>query len=444
MGSEWRQLLNSEKSICLIANQPHLFGHIIGMDKLDKVHTEWIRYAWDSNEPRALQAFRGGYKTTSICTLGAIRWLLFNPNERIALVRKHFGNAAEVVNAVAAAMDLPQTQEVFKYRNGDYARFKVRRDGYLTFSFKKTVTPEPSVLALGIDGEFTGKHFDKILSDDFVTLKDRISRAERRNTKLKVMELATNIIDPGKGSSWIGTPWHRNDAWKVVRSLCPIAKYPVGKYGYIIGNEEIEKKRKKITPALFAANYDLELIADKSLLFQDPVYSKGWDYNVRGVMAHIDAAYDGTHYCAMTIASPLRGSGDETYYQAVGFAYPGNIQDWYSEIDRLCKKYHVSYLYEETNADKGMSARDLSARGIRMKTYGEGQNKHLKISTCLYKVWRYIEWAPETDDEYMAQVIDYREGSQPDDAPDSAASLFREAFSKSVKLTDEQRNILYG
>jgi hypothetical protein len=39
-----------------------------------------------------------------------------------------------------------------------------------------------------------------------------------------------------------------------------------------------------------------------------------------------------------------------------------------------------------------------------------------------------LEWAPDTDEEYMNQILDYREGSEPDDAPDSAASLFTEGF----------------
>jgi hypothetical protein len=64
-----------------------------------------------------------------------------------------------------------------------------------------------------------------------------------------------------------------------------------------------------------------------------------------------------------------------------------------------------------------------------VKDYTERMNKHLKISTHLYNVWPYLEWDPDTDGEYMLQVTDYREGSMPDDAPDSAASLFREAFS---------------
>jgi hypothetical protein len=57
-------------------------------------------------------------------------------------------------------------------------------------------------------------------------------------------------------------------------------------------------------------------------------------------------------------------------------------------------------------------------------------NKHLKISTSLYNTWPFLEWDPETDEEYMLQITDYREGATPDDAPDSAASLFREGFPK--------------
>jgi hypothetical protein len=90
----------------------------------------------------------------------------------------------------------------------------------------------------------------------------------------------------------------------------------------------------------------------------------------------------------------------------------------------------TSYFAHQYNPDKGYTADKLSANGLRVKRYSENQNKHLKISTYLFEVWRRLEWAPETDDEYMNQVMDYRERSEPDDAPDSAASLFKEAFSK--------------
>jgi len=42
--------------------------------------------------------------------------------------------------------------------------------------------------------------------------------------------------------------------------------------------------------------------------------------------------------------------------------------------------------------------------------------------------WAEIIWDSETDDEYMGQIVDWQEGAEPDDAPDSAASLLREHF----------------
>jgi hypothetical protein len=425
--NDWRTLLHSDKIVRLVAEQPHIIGHIIGKTKLLPIHSEWIRYIWDTNERRALQAFRGGYKTTSICTVGAIRWLFFHPNDRIAIIRKHVGHSSDVVNMIAQAMEYPEVQEIFKYRFGEYPKAKIMRNGALQYTFKKTSTPEPSVLALGLDGDITGKHFDKIIADDFVTLRDRVSKAERRNTKMVLMEIQANIIDPGKGVGYIGTPWHREDAWKYVNSLCPVAKYPIDEFNFI-GKEEIAKKKKMTTPSLFAANYHLKHIADESLLFANPLWPRRWDHAIRESMAQLDTAFDGDHYCALTIAAPTKKEGKNQWYQAVGFAYPGNVEDWESTIDRLCKKYRVKYIYVETNADKGASAKRLAARGLRVKPYTEGMNKHIKIGTYLYAVWPYVEWAEETDEEYMSQVTEYKEGITPDDAPDSAASLFREAF----------------
>ena len=431
MSNDWRSLLGSEKALEIVAKRPHILGNIIGKTKLQPIHSEWIRYVWDTNERRALMAYRGSYKTTSICNVGAIRWMLFHPNDRIAIIRKHVGKAAEVVNTIAQAMEYGEVQEIFKYRYGEYAKAKIMRNGALQYTFKKTATPEPSILALGIDGDITGQHFDKIIADDFVTLRDRYSRAERRNTKNALMEIQTNIIDPGKGIGYIGTPWHGDDAWKYVNSLCPVAKYPVDEFGYIIGDEEVKKKKAMTTPSLFAANYKLKIIADESLLFAHPVWPRKWDFSIGNAMAQLDTAFDGEHYCALTIAAPTRRENGQQLYQGVGFVYPGNIEDWYQQIELYCRKFRVSKLYVETNADKGASVRPLRARGFcTIKPYSENMNKHVKIGMYLYPVWPRIEWSDETDEDYMAQVTEYKEGVEPDDAPDSAAALFREAFQK--------------
>jgi len=424
----WKQRLCSDDFLRIVADEPHKLGWLIGRDKLNPLHSEWIKYCWDSDEPRALQAFRGSYKSTSVLLIGCIRWMLFHPDDRIGIIRKNVGAAREYTNTVAAAMALPELKELFRYAHGVYPRI-TQRDGRYQWNFKKTLTPEGNVTPLGIDGSLTGAHFDKVLTDDIITVKDKLSRAERERTKEMVHEIATNIIDPGKGSTWIGTPWHREDAWGEINAFCDIAKFPISKYNFL-SKDEVERKKITTTPFLYAINYELEIGKDESLLFSDPIYSKGWDFTKRDAIAHLDTAFDGDHYNALTIIVPLRGSGESTVYQAIGFTYAGHVRDWYSKIKSLCNQYRVKTLYVETNADKGMSAKDLTGMGLRIKPYDESQNKHYKISTNLYKFWNNIEWAPESDDEYMLQVTDYKEGSSPDDAPDSAASLLREAFTK--------------
>ena len=55
-------------------------------------------------------------------------------------------------------------------------------------------------------------------------------------------------------------------------------------------------------------------------------------------------------------------------------------------------------------------------------------NKHVKITTYLYKHWNNIYWHSETDPDYLNQILDYTEEAEHDDAPDSASSLCRKLY----------------
>ena len=137
----------NEEFLKLVIEYPHYLGWLIGKDKLNPLHSEWIKYCWDSNGPRALQAFRGGYKSTSIDVVGTIRWWLMQPNDRIALIRKSFNDSSTVVTAVRQAMELPQVKELFKVAHGFYPKAITAKDGKLRYNFKTTITPEVSLTA---------------------------------------------------------------------------------------------------------------------------------------------------------------------------------------------------------------------------------------------------------------------------------------------------------
>jgi hypothetical protein len=79
----------------------------------------------------------------------------------------------------------------------------------------------------------------------------------------------------------------------------------------------------------------------------------------------------------------------------------------------------------ETNADKGMVAKEIKRLGIRTATYAESMNKHIKIVTYLKAIWKDVTFVAGTDDEYIEQICDYNEDADHDDAPDSCACLAR-------------------
>lgn len=406
-----------------IREHPHLLGHLAGKTKLTELHSQWILYMWDTLRERCLQAHRISYKTTSIIVIGSIWWLLWHPNERIGIIRKSFSDAAEVCNTIKGIMKKSVIRELFKSVHGVYPDFTTQREGRLTFKFKKDITPEGNLNAFGIDTGVTGKHLDKIFCDDFVGPKDRISKAERTRTIFNIQELRTNIIEAGRSAAYIGTPWHKLDAWSILPTPLQFDVYTTG----ILSEIEIAEKKEKTTSSLFCANYELRHRPDDGLLFSDPVYRRKWLYGHGNVVAHLDAAFDGVNTNALTFFGNIKDKPG--IIQGVGKTYTGHVDDWISFIDAEYRKRKCRRIYVETNADKGYVAKALKKKGLNVKEYYESMNKHVKITSFLYNKWKEIEWVEnETDIEYIEQIIDYQEGSEPDDSCDSASSLVRAEF----------------
>jgi len=411
--------------IATIREHPHILGLLGGKTLLTEMHSDWIRYIWDTNQDRALKAHRGSYKSTSIIECGVPWHLMWNPNDRIAIVRKTYTAAAEVVRSISNLMENPLVRPVFEKAWGSKWKFTTKREGKLNLSVKETSTPQLSIEALGLDSNITGKHYDRVICDDFIDLNDRISEAEREKTKLLIQEIRANIIDRDKPTSFIGTPWHKHDAWTI---LPPALEYPIDK-AHLVTQEQIARIKSTTTPILYACNYELRFEAEDDLIFKNP-HKGTWHYDeVKDVKAHVDAAFKGDHWNALTIMGRMPNGR----LNAVGFAFHGNIKEWLPFICQKLIQYGAKSLYVEDNADRGYSADIISQNpnvkrdGIWVESYFEKMHKEVKIQTYGYEVWPIIEWANDTDPEYMEQVCDWRVKQEPDDAPDSMASLIREA-----------------
>ena len=175
-----------------------------------------------------------------------------------------------------------------------------------------------------------------------------------------------------------------------------------------------------LPPALFAANYELRHIASEDALFTTPpVYVEDAGM-LRDGVAHIDAAYGGSDYTALTCG---QRRGDKLYLY--GRLWRGHVDDVLDAALMECQRLMCGPVYVESNGDKGYLAKEIARRGARAGSYWEKENKHTKIAVYLRKWWRDIEWVRGTDREYIGQIMGYSEDAEHDDAADSAACVCR-------------------
>lgn len=406
------------KHIEHIRDNPHQLGWLVGKDKLTDMHSGWIKDVWVRKIP--ILAHRGSYKTTAIVEIGSLWWHLFHPYDRIGIFRKPYTQAANSVRVIKGFYARAEIAELFRYVHGIYPAFTQNKEGNVIFNFKRTSTPEGSLNAYSSNDPKTGTHLDEAVVDDFVTLKDRISKAEREKTMNGLMEIITNIMDPDHVPGFDGTPWHKDDGWKWVPGK--IQKWDTKRTG-LLSEAQIAKLKSTTTDSLYACNYDLKHIANKDAIFQEPVFGP-WDRTLLEVYGHLDAKYSGDHTNGLTFMAQ-RPDGK---IHAVGFTSPDHIDNWKETVAKKYGMYRAKKIYGETNADKGWMEKELKALKLNVDPYHEAMHKHTKIVTYLKTYWNDIIWAPETDPEYLVQITDYMEDQEPNDCPDSAASLIMHAF----------------
>ena len=145
----------------------------------------------------------------------------------------------------------------------------------------------------------------------------------------------------------------------------------------------------------------------------------------------MDCAFGGDNYTALTIIQICKDEKGNDKYYAFGYVWQQHVQKCYGFIKEYCRRFKVDIIYLEDNADKGYVSQEMDMHGMWTKTYHEQQKKEVKISTYLYAAWSDMYWHPETDPDYLIQITDYIAGFEPDDAPDSCASLLREIMTTS-------------
>lgn len=369
-------------------------------------------------EDKTLQAHRGSYKTTCV-SIALTLIIILLPKLRTLFIRKTDDDIKEVISQVTKMLESQQVRYFVKVIYNVELKLTKATANEISTNLSTDIKGTSQLVGMGIGSSLTGKHFDRIFTDDIVNLQDRVSRAERDRTKSVYQELH-NIKNRGGRIYNTGTPWHKDDCFTLMPAPEKYDCYNTG----LISKEQLEEIRSRMTASLFSANYELKHIAAEDVIFTNP--QKGAD----AVLAeqgrcHVDAAYGGEDYTAFTI---VRKSGGKIY--VYGRLWHKHIDDVKDEIKRLVGQFNGGKLYCENNGDKGYLGKELRAKGLSVAVYHEDMNKHIKITSYLKAVWKDVVFVQGTDEAYIDQICDYNENAEHDDAPDSLASLVRKLWNK--------------
>ena len=416
--------MTRKQAVDFLLTNPYKLGHLLGFTRLTELHNGWIREMIRGKEDKTLQAHRGSYKTTCVSIALSLIVVLL-PNCKTLFMRKTDNDIKEVISQVKKILQSQQMRYFVQCIYGCDLKLTTATANEISTNLSTDIRGTAQLVGLGMGGSLTGKHFDRIFTDDIVNVQDRISKAERDRTKLIYQELR-NIINRGGRIFNTGTPWHRDDAFSLMPNPEVYDCYSTG----LMTDAEIAEIREKMTASLFAANYEMRHIAAEDVIFDNPQTGADPALVEQGE-CHIDAAFYGEDYTAFTVMKKHDGK-----YYVYGRCWRKHVEDCYAEIIQGYEHFMCRRVSLETNADKGMVGKELRNMGLRVNLYAEKMNKYLKVVTYLKTIWKDVVFVEGTDAEYINQICDFNENCEHDDAADSCASLARILHKKKESTSD--------
>lgn len=399
--------------------RPAAIGRMIGFkDLTDELHGKWMQNIIYGDADYTLQAHRLSYKSSCLSVALAM-WCVLNHGKNALFMRKTDTDVIESIAQAQKVMENEAFRHMAEILMDSPVYLATENASNMTVSTYDSPRGAEQLVGCGCGGSLTGKHANLIVCDDVVNLQDRISKAEREKTKAIVRELR-NIVTRDGRIVFIGTPWHKEDAFSLVATPEKYDCYSTG----LISEEKLKNLREAMTASLFAANYELRHIASDDVIFTSPQTGADPALAEQGI-CHIDASYGGEDGTAFTICKKSGGK-----YYIYGRLWQKHVDDCLPEILRLRKAFNAGIIYCERNADKGYLAKALRDKGERADTYHEKTNKFVKITSYLKSEWKNVVFVAGTDAEYINQICDYTENAEHDDAPDSAASIVRKLWNK--------------
>jgi phage terminase large subunit-like protein len=242
-------------------------------DITENLHGEMIDFVLSHEGEECSALIPRFHFKTSVISVGLSLWkIVKNPNIRILIVNKIMGNAVKI--AVEIRTHFERNKRLIRYY-GDFVSKTNWNDSAFTVSKRKVIKKESTVTIGATGHELTSGHYDWIIPDDIVGLKDQISDAERTRS-LDFYKSLKYLQDKGTTITNLGTRWHTDDLYSFqFKHLPPSAIYlrkalldgdvPLFKERFT--REDLVKLREE-DPILFSAQ-----MMNEPLPFGSKIYS---------------------------------------------------------------------------------------------------------------------------------------------------------------------------
>lgn len=423
-----------------------------------KEMADWLRFCYDDfistdfDNPRAknhikmMQVYRGAGKT-SVATVIGLAWvILLRPNITIGVYTKNIEFAIDILKRIGHLIESEKFKALFCSLYQENFTTLLTLDNKDAKSLDLPIFEKdekvPTITAMSLGTNDTGKHFDLIVCDDIVSEKDSVSDVDRANSIRRFTDTFTNVLKHSGTMVLIGTPHHKYDLYGYIQekfsnpddSVCfSIRKYPLFSLSKDRGarGEQIKQKAIK-TGGMRNCNshYMLNMEDDNinepfSKIREGETTINRQRNNILKIIAAIDPAYKGKDSTAVVIIFKTRGA-DDIYF--LGKMWLSSSIIVAPEIVDFLVSYKVSDIFIEENRDMGFLA-DRIKNLYQEK--GEFTSIHSVTNTATKKTRIYGNIEPkldnlfllnkESDIEFVHQLKSWNEQSTLDDAPDALA-----------------------
>lgn len=166
----------------------------------------------DKNKKKLILMPRGHLKTSFVTIGRALQAIAENPNVRILIVSATYAMAVTFLNQIKKEL---QGNKKFIELYGNVASNPSRwSENQIDIKVYKAgeQAKEPTVMAMGIDGNLVSQHFDMIIMDDVVN-RDNTNTKDRIEKVVLAYKDLLDLLEPNGELLCIGTRWHFDDLY---------------------------------------------------------------------------------------------------------------------------------------------------------------------------------------------------------------------------------------